>query len=832
MNKLLQRQLQKHFGKTELMPENLAKLLKVISESYDHYEKDRKMIERSIELSSKEMIELNSQIKKNGKAELEKAHNQLKTLFENIEEVFYSVDMVSYKLLQISAACEKVYGYTSKEFLAAENLWQKVIHPEDRGISEQQVKLLNMGKQVSNQYRIIHKDGNIRWIENKIIPTLDETGRLLRIDGVTHDISERKQAEKKLEESFSILEATIESTADGILVIDFEGKIIRFNKKFVELWRIPKEILDMRDDNTAIAYVSDQLANPEEFVSGIKELYARGGNGNFDILKFKDGRIFERYSQPQLINGQSVGRVISFRDITEQKKAEEAIAENEKRLRQIIDLVPHFIFAKNANGKFILANKAVAEAYGCKVEDLIGKGDSDFNSNNDEVEHFIRKDLEVIKSGSAISNIEETITDAAGNARILSTTKIPYNAPGADIPGLLGVCVDISERKKAETVLKENEGQLSIAAQIAKLGYWEFDVLKGLFTFNDQFYAIFKTTAEELGGYTMTPERYAGLFVHPDDAPLVGKEVADAINSPDPYYSRQIEHRIRYANGEAGYMAVRFFIVKDEQGRTIKTFGANQDITERKKGEETLKISEVQLELKNKELEQKNKELEQFAYVASHDLQEPLRTTSSFAELLQRQYRGKLDEKADKYLTFINQSSDRMKNLIKDLLDYSRIGRKKELEQVDCNIVLQEVLADITVAIKETQAEIKSCRLPVIKGNPTEIKQLFQNLVINAIKFKKENESPRINICARKKNHHWEFSCADNGIGISNEHSERIFVIFQRLHTRNEYEGSGIGLAHCKKIVELHGGRIWVESVLDRGSTFYFTIPATPTDLN
>ncbi|MBK5272791.1 MAG: hypothetical protein JJE22_17465 [Bacteroidia bacterium] len=232
-----------------------------------------------------------------------------------------------------------------------------------------------------------------------------------------------------------------------------------------------------------------------------------------------------------------------------------------------------------------------------------------------------------------------------------------------------------------------------------------------------------------------------------------------------------------------------------------------------------------QVEQANIDLERKNKELEQFAYVASHDLQEPLRTTSSFAELLQQQYKGKLDEKADKYLTFINQSADRMKVLIKDLLDYSRIGRKKEVEQVDCNIILQGVLADLDVAIKEANAEIRYCKLPVLKGYSTEIKQLFQNLIINAIKFRKQDESPKINICAKRKNNDWEFSFNDNGIGISDQHSERIFVIFQRLHTRSEYEGSGIGLANCKKIVELHGGKIWVKSIVGEGSTFYFTIP-------
>ena len=231
------------------------------------------------------------------------------------------------------------------------------------------------------------------------------------------------------------------------------------------------------------------------------------------------------------------------------------------------------------------------------------------------------------------------------------------------------------------------------------------------------------------------------------------------------------------------------------------------------------------LKIKNRDFEQKNKELEQFAYVASHDLQEPLRTTSSFVELLQQQYYGQLDEQADKYFTYILQSSERMKVLINDLLDYSRIGNKKEFQPVACNLVLQEVLADINKAIKETKAEIESESLPIISGYPTEIKQLFQNLVMNAIKFRKKDSTPQLKISAKKTEGNWDFAFKDNGIGIEKQHSERIFIIFQRLHTRTEYKGSGIGLAHCKKIVEMHGGKIWVDSAIGEGSAFHFIIP-------
>jgi signal transduction histidine kinase len=239
---------------------------------------------------------------------------------------------------------------------------------------------------------------------------------------------------------------------------------------------------------------------------------------------------------------------------------------------------------------------------------------------------------------------------------------------------------------------------------------------------------------------------------------------------------------------------------------------------------ENLKNDEANLEIQNKELERKNIELEQFAFVASHDLQEPIRTTSSFVELLQKEYDGKLDERGNKYLDYIAQSSDRMKVLINDLLEYSRIGSKKELKQVDCNIVMNEVLADLGSAITEARAEITIVNLPVIGGYPTELKQLFQNLIMNAIKFTKKNISPQISISVRKIIGYWQFAFVDNGIGIPKEHNERIFVIFQRLHSRNEYNGSGIGLSHCKKIVELHKGKIWVESTPGEGSTFHFTI--------
>ncbi|MEP6952394.1 MAG: two-component regulator propeller domain-containing protein [Ginsengibacter sp.] len=246
-------------------------------------------------------------------------------------------------------------------------------------------------------------------------------------------------------------------------------------------------------------------------------------------------------------------------------------------------------------------------------------------------------------------------------------------------------------------------------------------------------------------------------------------------------------------------------------------------------GEEQMAREEA--EQANKDLKIKNREMEQFVYVASHDLQEPLRTTSSFVKLLQKQYQGKFDEKGDLYVAYILEASERMKMLIKNLLDFSRIGNKKELERVDCDQILRDVLADLGAAISETRAVIHYDKLPVINGCAIELKQLFQNLIINAIKFRKKDTSPVINISVKKTDSNWQFAFNDNGIGIEEMNYERIFAIFQRLHTRTEYEGSGIGLSHCKKIVELHKGEIWVESKSGEGSTFYFTLPTAQAGL-
>ncbi|MBI3131566.1 MAG: hypothetical protein HYZ13_09600 [Acidobacteria bacterium] len=250
------------------------------------------------------------------------------------------------------------------------------------------------------------------------------------------------------------------------------------------------------------------------------------------------------------------------------------------------------------------------------------------------------------------------------------------------------------------------------------------------------------------------------------------------------------------------------------------------EITERKRVEEALLEKQAELEERAAALARSNADLEQFAYVASHDLQEPLRMVSSFTELLAKRYKGRLDTDADEFIDFAMQGALRMQVMIQDLLAYARLSNTMEgTQRIHLEDALDAALANLSLAVKEAAPTIRRFPLPVVMGDLSHLTLLYQNLLANALKFRHPGRPLELTLGAEREGGHWRCSVKDNGIGFDPQYAERIFTIFQRLHSRAEYPGNGIGLAFCKKIVERHGGRIWVESTPNQGTTFLFTLP-------
>ncbi|MDO8281898.1 MAG: ATP-binding protein [Thermodesulfovibrionia bacterium] len=368
------------------------------------------------------------------------------------------------------------------------------------------------------------------------------------------------------------------------------------------------------------------------------------------------------------------------------------------------------------------------------------------------------------------------------------------------------------ERKHKEQLLLESKARLERSQEIAHLGSWELDIVNNTLTWSDEVYRIFGLQPQE---FRATYEAFLEA-VHPDDRKAVNEAYSNSLSEGRDTY--EIEHRVvRKTTGEIRYVYEKCEHIRDASGKIIHSAGMVHDITERKKAED-------ELQRHVEELKRSNEELKQFAYIASHDLQEPLRMIASYMQLIERRYKGKLDKDADEFIAFAVEGATRLQEMITGLLHYSRLEtRGKPLLEVNSSEILGTAVSNLKVLIEESGALVTSDRLPVIKADAVQFVQVFQNLIANAIKFKGE-ASPHIHVSAEQKGSEWVYSVRDNGIGISAEYNDRIFKIFQRLHGR-EYPGVGIGLSLCRRIVERHGGRIWFESEVGKGTTFYFTIP-------
>jgi PAS domain S-box-containing protein len=512
----------------------------------------------------------------------------------------------------------------------------------------------------------------------------------------------------------------------------------------------------------------------------------------------------------------ALGRISSRnRHLAEELDARNRSLTSERNvLRNLIDTIPDHIFIKDTQGRYILGNMAHARFHRLpSPEYVVGKRTEDL-FRPEWAERYRADDQRVLASGQPIIDREEQVCNSAGIWRWVATTKFPWRDGEGNIVGLVCVSRDITEQRKISEEMRRLQNFLnSVIEDLPNMVFVKDAHSRKFVRFNRAGEELLGIPREELIGksdHDFYPKDEADAFYAHDSLVLESAQLVDVPS--EPIHTRDKGVRILHT---------RKIPILDGSGRPAYLLGVSVDVTE-------LRKAEAQLSVKNQELARSNRELEQFAYVASHDLQEPLRMVASYLQLIERRYRDKLDAPAHDFIDFAVDGAKRMQVMINDLLAYSRVGtRGKALVRTSCEEILARVLKNLEVAIAETHAVVTHDPLPEIMVDASQLDQLLQNLIGNAVKFH-GSQPPQVHIRARRVEGGeklWEFAVRDNGLGIAPEHFERIFQIFQRLHSRAEYPGTGIGLALARRIVERHGGRIWLESAVGQGSTFYFTIP-------
>lgn len=517
--------------------------------------------------------------------------------------------------------------------------------------------------------------------------------------------------------------------------------------------------------------------------------------------------------------GQDEKTFTIIHDITERKRKEQELLTSEANMRMILDNTDELFIIIDKDLNIINFNKATEE----KSKQLLGvpfqKGKSILESAQPERIPLLKQLYAEVLQGAVRRSILE-IPPIHNNSKVVVDIRYGPIYSNGEIIGVVINVRDVTETKiKEEELLRTNE-RFFYAAKATNDAIWDWDIqCNKVFRVGDGLRNIFGYDKDEAA----KDDDFWINRVHPDDLRSMISKREQILNHTDELYWED-EYRFKKADGAYAYVFDKGYIIRDEKGTPIRMIGTTQDISQQKETEALLLELNNRLKRRAEELANSNVELERFAYVASHDLQEPLRMVTSFLQLLKKRYDDKLDETAVQYINFAVDGAERMKTLIMDLLDYSRVGSNTEPnEDVDLNLLIEDVRDVFGKTIDEVKATITVSPLPIVKGTRTQLFQLFQNLISNAIKYQSK-ESPKIQIRYKEEQDHYLFEVQDNGIGIDPAFHEKIFVIFHRLHSRSEYGGTGIGLAICKKIVERHNGNIWVKSAVGEGSTFFFTL--------
>ena len=738
--------------------------------------------------------------------ELRESEERYRTVLETIEEGYYEVDLAGNLTFFNDSLCG-INGYPRDEMMGMNNR-QYMSDETAKVVYETFNRVYRTGEPArAFGWQVIRKDGTKSFVEASISLMSGPSGDPVGFRGFIRDIAERERAEQALKASEEKLRAMFESITDGIVVTDLQGIILDVNDVVVRMSGLSREEIIGKDGFSLIP-----SEDRDKVVDQGKKI-VRGETGPVRMEHEISPKVGSSSTTNLILGtmhdseGNPTGFVAIAQDFTERKKAENALRESEAKYRDLVESISDVIYSVDANGVTTYISPVVESVLGYTPSELIGSSFADF---------IYQEDLQSATEGfmNTLSGNSETgefrVVTKSGEVRWVRSSNHPVFEEDRVI-GVTGVITDITERKRAEEALRESEEKMRITFESIGDAVAVIDLEGRFVQVNEAAARMSGYTKEELVGRNVLE-----TIIAKKDRDKIVLDMAQTLGEGDALGVRS--YTLVNRDGREFESEFSTAVLRDSSRNIINFVGVARDVTERKRAEE-------ERESLLHELERSNAELQQFAHVASHDLQEPLRMVASYTQLLEKRYKGSLDADADDFIAYAVDGARRMQNLIQGLLSYSRVGsRGKPFEPTECESVFEQALANLKLTIDESGAGVTHDPLPRVIADETQLIQLFQNLLANAIKFCGE-EQPRIHVSAKQDSNECLFSVSDNGIGINPEYFDRIFVIFQRLHGREEYPGTGIGLSVCKRIVERHGGRIWVESQPGEGSTFHFAIP-------
>ena len=719
------------------------------------------------------------------------------------------------KILYANRAALNFFGYNSMEELGEANLMDYA-HPDDRDRAFLTFvgDLNSSSKHDKSEFRMITRYG-----EEKPVITLSMPIRYQnKLAGLISlvDITERRGAEEAFRDSGENLREMFESMAEAVTITDLEGRIVDANPAAVKLhgYGNKQEIIGMKASD--IVAESDRERAVKDSINILK-------TGKAKLAEYKvtvkggasiDGEFYTTVMRDY--SGNPTGFIGILRDISERKRIGEELRESEQKLRTVVSSITDGLIITDMMGIITDVNEAALRIGNREsMGDWKGRDGRDFVEESDR-ERLTKIVISTIKDPERLHSdfFEYTAKDKDGTPFYGESSVAVMRDSSGKPTGIVFVTRDISERKRLEDKLRESELKLRTVVGSITDGLIITDMTGMITDANEAAVRIGKReSVEEWHGRN-------GLdFVEESDRKRIAKIVISTIKDPERLHSDFFEYTAKNKDGTPFYGESSIAVMRDSSGKPTGIVFVTRDISERKRLERDLRKA-------LDDLQRSNKDLEQFVYVASHDMQEPLRMISSYTQLLGKRYKGKLDSDADEFIGFAVDGASRMQKMINDLLIFSRVTtRGKDFEPVDLEKVLSDAIDNLKIAIEENKATIIHDPLPKVMADEPQMVRLLQNIIGNAIKFHGQ-EPPIIHVGAKEEMEEWAISVKDNGIGIDKKFFDHLFIVFQRLHTRDQYPGTGIGLAVCKKTVERHGGRIWVESEGEgKGSAFTFTLP-------